>query len=102
MREPERAQRKKKAVTTFLGICKHPGCSPKSVIASFVLCHASYRQCFSFASILRTHCGVYIVGPDSFSGLFYIEAILCVDVCKCVDEPICRPDEHDRKERVFF
>lgn len=46
---------------------------------------------------------VNIVGPESFSGLFYIEGILCVqlDVCKCVVEPICRPDEYDRKEKVF-
>lgn len=34
--------------------------------------------------------------------LLSVEAILRADVCKCVAEPICRPDEHDRKERLFF
>lgn len=48
---------------------------------------------------------VNIVGPESFSGVFSIEGIpdICVqlDVCKCVVEPICRPDEYGRKEKVF-
>lgn len=90
VRKPQRTQKKNAGTTSPFRHLLHLGCNPKSVIAPFVLCHTSCHQCFSFASILGTHCGVYplsdhfinIVGPDSFSALFYIEAILwmCVSV----------------------
>lgn len=46
---------------------------------------------------------VNIVRRDSSAGLLHAEAILCalLDVCKCVVEVICRPDEYDRNEKLF-